>query len=351
LARLTRIRAAVAVGWLAIAGVAVGVGCGGTPPAAPKQAVQAEPRWEDVLDTTPELLAVVYPASLRSDPVYGPLLRRVIELVRERSGVVAATRALEAMEDAEQLVFAVRPDSQDGPGEVVVVVRGVRAEIDPANLVDADGKTLWGPGPTGAVRELVSADVAPSTPASRRADAPTTAASLFELPGRTWVIATGDARGRARDVFAHPIGRPAIRLETRDGPSLAFVRIDGPALVARVRALQDLGGLGAVGRRLESVTLELGGGAGLPEAGPDRDVRAVLTYGTEDAAAFAEVTIREVIDAIARKRPDDLAWLASATVDRPGKRIAVAAPLPARLIVALLHAGAAKLDLPAPDKP
>ena len=58
------------------------------PPASAHLAIDAEPRWEDVIDTTPELLAVVFPTALRRDKVYGPLLRRVIDLVREQSRVV-----------------------------------------------------------------------------------------------------------------------------------------------------------------------------------------------------------------------------------------------------------------------
>jgi hypothetical protein len=278
-----------------------------------------------VFDTTPELLVVVRPQALRKDKVYGPLMRRAMEVARERSRVVASTRALDAMEDAEEVIVGVRPDTPDHPGELVLVERGVRSDVDPGKLVDAEGRALWAPGPGGRVRELVR---------ERDEHGATIAASLFELPGRTWVVVSGDARARAREAFAHPFDRPALDL---DPNALAIVRIDGTSLVARVPALKDLGRLGAVGRRLGSVTLTL-------PPGGEGAVRAALTYQDEDAAAFAEVTLREAIDALARAKPERLAWLGSARVERPDKRVILTAPLPPHLVDALLHAGSAPLD-------
>jgi hypothetical protein len=247
---------------------------------------------------------------------------------------------------------------------VIVVIRGVRADEDPAALVDAEGRPLWAPGPGGRVRELVRSDNRPaSAPGAAEAPVP---ASLFELPGRTWLVASGDARARARAAFARtvPSPRPAARFESLEPngvDTLAVLRMDGPSLVARVRALQSGSALGAVGRSLDAVTLELAAGEAALDAGPDADlarlrrtVRASFSYADEDSAALAEATVRDALGAIARKRPDDLAWLASATVGRPssgagpGKAVVVTAPLPPRLVAALLHAGAASLDAPPP---
>jgi hypothetical protein len=362
-----------AAGALAVIASLAFADCGSPAPPSTARTAPAEPRWEDVLDVTPELLAVVFPLALRRDAVYGPLLRHVIDLVREQSHVVAETRALDAMEDAEEVIVGVRPEAGVGPpgsgasaavGEMIVVVRGVRAEVDPATLVDADGHPLWAPGPSGGVRELVPRDD-PSSPDDAGAPVP---ASLFELPGRTWVIASGNARARARVVFAHPLGRPSLRLEADNADALLVLRIDGPSLVARVRALQPPAGLAAIGRRLGAVTLVLAGstlselGRGdqdvaAPDAGPEaglahlrRSVRASLAYADADAATLAEATVRDVLGAIARKKPDDLAWLGNASVDRPspggspGNSVVVTAPLPPRLVGALLHAAAAKLQ-------
>jgi hypothetical protein len=216
----------------------------------------------------------------------------------------------------------VRPDSPDHAGDVVLVARGVRADLDPGKLVDADGRPLWDPGPGGRVRELVL----------RRGPNDTDpGASLFELPGRTWVVAQGDARAHARDAFAHPLNRPAIDLE-RD--ALAIARLDGPSLVQRWRLLQETGRLSAAGRHLTALTLVL-----LP--GENRTVRATLSYADEDAAALAGVAIPEAFRDLARTKPDLFGWLGSATVERPDKRVIISAPLPLRLIDGLPAAGAA----------
>ncbi len=357
----------VAVALAAIACLAPTFDCGASAPRATTRVVDTEPRWEDVIDTTPELMVVLFPTALRKDRVYGPLLRSAIHLVREQSRVVNETRALDAMEDAEEVIVGVRPDptGDAGPagaaGEVIVVVRGVRADEDPAELVDAEGQSLWAPGPSGRVRELVRSDNrSAATPPPAEAPVP---ASLFELPGRTWLIASGDARARARAVFARasPSPRPATSLEGLEPTgvdSLAVLRIDGPSLVARVRALQPESALGAVGQRLEAVTLELAAAGPGMDAGGEanfrRTVRASFSYADEEAAALAEATVRDAIGAIARKRPDALAWLASASVDRPspgaapGRSVVVTAPLPPRLVADLLRAGAATLEAPPP---
>jgi hypothetical protein len=316
---------------LAVVLLALASACGASSPPPPKASAAPEAHWQDVFDAAPELLVTLRPAALRQDKVYGPLLRRIIDLARERSRVVAATRLIDAIEDADEVMVGVRPGAAPGDDarELVIVLRGVRADLDPAKLVDEGGQPVWAAGPHGAVRELVRERDERGRPVS---------ASLFELPGRTWVIASGDARARARDAFAHPMSRPPMKL---DPDALAIVRLDGPSLVARVRTLQTLGGLAAVGRRLKALTLELP-----PRAAP---MRATFSYADEDAAAVAEVTLREVVGAIARKKPDRFAWLATATVDRPRPaEVIVTAPLPAELIYGLLHAGELPLDVPPP---
>jgi hypothetical protein len=311
--------------------------CGGKPPPAPVERAPAEPHWQDVFDVMPELLVVVRAKHAREDRVYGPLLRRVLEIAREQSKAAGATRAMDAMSDAEELVFGQRPDTPEGAdttGELVLVARGVRADTDPATLVDDDGQALWSPGPPGRVRELVR---------ERDAHGHPVGASLFELPGRTWVIAQGAARQRAREAFAHPFDRPPLDLAPG---ALAAVRIDGPSLVARVRKLQDLGELASLGHHLTSVLFTLPPGA-------EHTVTATLAYSDDDAAASSAVAITEVVGAISRKKPPSLAWLATAKVAQSPKTVVVTAPLPAQLVVGLLHAGSAPLDVevPAPGGP
>jgi hypothetical protein len=326
LKRLVPKLAAVATFSIACAALA---GCAGASPAPVVARKQAEPTWQDVFDTTPELLVDLHPSAIEKDKVYGPLLRRIFDEARRRSRVVSSTRILEVMGDADEVIFGLRPSTRGGTDdaaqEVVVVVVGVHADVDPARVVDADGKALWSPGPGSGVPELVRERDEQRQPLD---------ASLFELAGRTWVIATGDARARARQVFAQPVGRPALRL---DPDALALLRVDGPSLVKRVRGLQPLGALAAVGRKLNSVTLRV-------PAGAEGKLELVFAYAEEDAAAFAEVAARQAVEAIGRKKPPKLAWLADAKVDRPDKRVVVTLALPAAVVDALLQAGSQSID-------
>ena len=319
-----RLRALAAI---AILAAAAPLGCGSEKPAPTQAPGPSEARWQDVLDTTPELLVVVRAKATREDRVYGPLLRRALDLVREQSRAVASTRAVDALSAAEELVAGVRPETQDHPAEMVLVARGVPASVDPAKLTDDDGRPMWSPGPPGAVRELVFETDPHGRPVG---------ASLFELPGRTWVIATGPARRRAREAYAHPFGRPTLDL---DPQALAIVRLDGPSLVQKVRALQDLGTLAALGRHLRAVTLTLAPGA-------ERTLRAALAYDDDESAAAASVTGGSVISAMGRKESPLFKWLGTAEVEHTPRVVTVTAKLPGQLVEALLHAGSAPLDLP-----
>jgi hypothetical protein len=155
-------------------------------------------------------------------------------------------------------------------------------------------------------------------------------------------MASGPARERARVAFAHPSSNSSARgAAPADGGSLASIRFVGPALVARIQALQPSGALAAMGRQLRSLTLELPPGS--EAAG--RQVRATLSYSDEDAAVRSEVRAREILDTIARRKPERLSWLSQAKVERPRERVVLAAPLPPGLVDGLLHAGTAALDL------
>jgi hypothetical protein len=268
---------------------------------------------------------------LQSDRIYGPLWRHALGVARARSRVVAGTRLLEAIEHAEEVrvhLDSLR-DSHDSAADMVVVVRGVPGDIDPGALVDPDGHLLWSAGPFGPVRELVHEQDPDGSP---------NPASLFELPGRTWVIASGPSRGRARDAFVRPLGHPEPPFEA---DALALLVLDGPALVGRVPALGPNGGLELLGRGLDSVSFAL-------RPGVEHEVRAVLTYQKEDDAVGAERTLGDLKGAVERKKPPWLLWYEGAAVERiagtpdPTKAtVRIDAPLPAELIDAWLQAGQA----------
>lgn len=294
-----------------------------------------EPQWQDALPAAPKLLVFLRPKALRDDRVYGPMLRRALELARERR-VTSGSLVLDAIEDADQAIAELgdlAPEDNQAPQELVVVLRGVRSDIDPATLVGPEGDLLWSPGPTGAVRELVHEVDRDGTP---------NPASLFELPGRTWVVASGLARDRAREAFAHPSRRrePVSALD-----ALATIWIDGPSLVERVSQLRPSGLLASVGNGLKSLALDLlaptaapGGPPGSNPI-PSRDVRAVASYPQDQAAADAGEAFGEMLEVVSRLKPAGLAWLAPAKVVVEGSRVIVTEPLPLALLAGLLEAG------------
>jgi hypothetical protein len=324
----------------------------GAHPAAPTSAYP-EPRWEGLLDPPPELLVAIRPQALRRDKVYGPLLRRAIELAREQSRVVAATRALETLEDADEVIIGARDPGPDSRREasLVIVLLGVRADIDPARLVDDNGRFLWVPAMAGPVRELMRA------PSERDSDSEGTNASLFELPGRTWVIASGGARPAARATLAQTRTGAAgssearERTQTRTGAAgssearertlieevvdlapeaVAMLRLSGPALVARTRALRPPGLLAPLGRDLAAVTVVLSGG-------DDAVLRATLSYNAPQAVAPAESTLHEALEALSRAKSPTFAWLRAASTKATGSSLVLTTPLPLGLTDALVH--------------
>jgi hypothetical protein len=331
--RLTRRASALwrCARWISLASALAG--CADLPPTRAGRPAFVEPVWTDVFDPAPPLVFSFRPQSLQADPLYGPLLRKALALVRLRSRAVATTHAIDAIEDADEVICGARPE----PGEtlddvdLVVAIVGVRADIDPAAVVDASGHPLWAAGPPGKVRELVRAADADWATDAGEPDLGPVGASLFELPGRTWVIASGLEASRAREAFAHPRRRASVAI---DRDALAALRIDGPSLVARIPFLHGSSALAPIGGRLRDVAVVLGPGRG-------GELEATLAYADPHAAALAEGAIQDVIAAFRRKRPDGLTWIGALRVGSSATSSAVtlSTTLPAELTAALRNAG------------
>jgi hypothetical protein len=298
-----------------------------------------EPEWQDALPAAPKLLVSLRPKELRADRIYGPMLQRALELAHERH-VTSGALVLDAIEDAEEVVAELDDGSssnesgESAPQELLLVLRGTRSDIDPAKLVGADGELLWSAGPNGAVPELVH---------ERDHDGTPNPTSLFELPDRTWVVASGPARDRARDAFARPSHRSAPHFAS---DSLATVRISGPSLMARVPLLRSAGPLAVVGRDLRSVSLELPAPAAPTSApsvssnsGSPRQVRALGLYSDAQAAAEGADALREILGVVARLKPTELSWITTSQVDVSGAEVIVAEPVPIDLLRSVLYAG------------
>jgi hypothetical protein len=159
-------------------------------------------------------------------------------------------------------------------------------------------------------------------------------ASLFVLPARTWVVAIGDARERARAAFVNPFDRPS---PVRDDGALVLVRFDGPSLVDGVPRLRSRGAaLEPVGRRLEALTVTLRPGS--------EGVVATFAYTEEGAAAFAEATLKDLASVMGREGSDKIKWLGQAKIDRQASTVVARVALPARLISELPAVSGAELN-------
>jgi hypothetical protein len=295
------------------------VACGGAKPAERPAFDRTTPHWEDAFDRTPEILVAVRPQAMARDKVYGPLVKTLSRIVAARAPQASGTRTMEVFESCEEVIYGVR---RAGSEDAVIVLRGVRADADPARIVDDRGQAMWHPaGGAGRAQELASADEAKP-------------ASLFVLPARSWVIAIGEARERARAAFVNPFDRPS---PIKDEGALLVVRLDGPSLVEGVPRLRARGGaFEPVGRRLEFVSLALRPG--------NEGVVAMFSYTEEGAAAFAEVALKDLATTVGREGSDKIKWLGEAKIDRQASTIVARVPLPQRLIAELPAVSGAELN-------
>ena len=296
-------------------------GCGASSSPRPTAVTldRLAPHWEDAFERTPEILVFARPQALRRDAVYGPLVKMLSALAAARAPAGVGARSADAFESADEVVVGLC-----AADEMVVVIRGVRPDLDPERLTDPAGLPLWSAARDHArTPELVH----------DRGDAPVS--SLFVLPQRTWVLASGAARGRVREAFASPLGRSA---PPHDDRALIALRLDGPSLVRSVPRLDAREGLLApIGRDLRVVTLVLG---------PAKEgVVATFAYADVAAATASEATLRRVVDVLARERSGRTAWLGSAKIGREGRDVRAHVDLPASLLQGLPNATPADLGL------
>jgi hypothetical protein len=347
---LRRLARAVPVAALALASTA----CAGAAPAARGGLVvdrgpaeHAEAHWEPLFTPTPDVFIVVRPQALLGDAAYGPVLRGALALAREKSHLVASAGPAEVLEGADEVLVAARDRGDPAEVDVIAVVRGVPAEVDPARLVDEAGHFLWVVGPTRPSPDVTELWRAPRSGQGSAEDADDADASLFELPGRTWVLAAGAARARARDVLSRP-DTAVHRVEGDEKGALALVRMRGTSLVRRVQALRSPALLSPIGHALDAVTLALARG--------DGSIQATLSYKDRPSVDAAEATVKDALRAFAEHAPpadDDAgpapqgepakqatratgatqnrgvsAWLRGATVDSSPCCVVVSIPAP-----------------------
>jgi hypothetical protein len=263
------------------------------------------------------------------------MLRRTIELAHEQRAT-SGTLVLDAIEDTDEVIVELGDwsESEDpSERELVLVLHGVPADLDPARLIDSDGHPLWSPGPNGPVAELIH---------ERDPDGRANPASLFELPDRTWLVVSDAARARARNAFLRPRGTPPPSFAP---DSLLSIRVDGPSLASHVPLLQSSGPLSGIGRDLRSVTLDLLTPVAAPGAPSEhevrRDMRAILAYPTGRAAQDAGDALGPMLAVVGRLKPTGLAWLAGTAVQVSGTSVMLSQTVPTDLLAEALQAGRA----------
>ena len=202
---------------IAVAFVGAASGCGGNKPAPAPPSRELAAQWQDVFDGTPEIFAIIRPQAIKRDQVYGPLFKSALRSAQARSEMRGAT-TLEALEGCEQIIVGIRKDPNSQAEDAALVLRGVPANLDAAEMKDASGQQVFRlVDPRAKVPELEWVD--------RRSDGN---GAVFVLPDRTWVGTIGDARLRARQAFASPSGRPIPKV---DPQALAVVRFDAAAFL------------------------------------------------------------------------------------------------------------------------
>jgi hypothetical protein len=319
-------------------GAASLAGCGGAEPAA-KAPQPRGPEWQDVFDRTPELYLVLRPQKMKRDPVYGAFFKALLRVAEARTEMGGVT-TLQAADGADEVIVGVTRHAERRGDDVALVLRGVPAELDPEKMTDPTGRPLFHLRDARAkVHELESLD---------RKTGETS--SLFVLPDRTWVVTLGAARDRAREAFAAPFGRPAPEV---DPDALAAVRLDAATFLSRFERSEALG---VIVKKLRSATLALR---------PGKEGLAVdLQYVDEDAAAWAEMQTKRLVDDVARAaaarppeaEPDQrrgrsrrgavtLELLKAAKVSRVNHTVTIRMDVPKRLLEALPNAGPGDLSL------
>jgi hypothetical protein len=318
--------------WLSVGLLVSGLACGGASTRAtskPTTAASVPARRlsvDDLLTRPADLRVTLHPPAVVYDRVYGALLRKASALAAAYAGPrTMGTTALAALERTDEVDAAI-----NDAGEAVVVLRGVPADLDVTQVVDEGGRAVWRPV-VGDLRHTF-VEYQPAAAAD---------ATLFVLPERVWVVASGDARMHTREVLVTGAG-PVSFVEGDTG--LAVLSIRGAALLRRDGRLRS-GPLAPLGRSLVRASFELAPGAqGL--------LLARLAYSEDLAASGAEQTARDIVSAFRRilhetekdrnakapREPPPLSWLAAAGVERAGALVTVRAPIPRPWLDAIARA-------------
>lgn len=270
------------------------------------------PSWADVFDGTPDLYAVIRPRAMKRDGLYGSFFKSLVRAAQAR-GVARGDSMVQAVEGADEIILGLNKGL-----DAALILRGVPASLDAQKVTDAEGRTLF--RPTNDRAKVLEYELSDRKIADQGA--------LFVLPDRTWVGALGNARTRARQVFATPLHRPVPAV---DADALAVVRVAGDL----VHLFDRHPVYGPLTKRLTTVTFMLKPGKG--------GVVIALDYDEAGAVAWGEMHAKQLVEE--RAKDPKLAWLKDAKVAYEGNTVFVRLAVPPRLLEELPNASGADLGL------
>jgi hypothetical protein len=285
--------------------------CGPDAPPPPPPKKETGAHWPDVFDGTPDIFVVIRPQAIKRDAVYGTFWKNLIRVAQSKNFAGGASM-LEAAEGAEEIIVGINRGL-----DAALVLRGVPANLDPVKMNDPAGHPVFRLADEKAkVHEYQIVDRRDADPGS-----------VFVLQDRTWVGAIGDARVRARQAFASPMGRPSPKVAE---DALAFVRFGQPVVTSAF--FQKHPTYGAFTKKLLSVTFTLKPGKG--------GVVLSLLYDDQDAAAWSEMHAKQLVQELA-KEEKRYGWLKDAKVAYEGNALVVKVAVPPRLLEELPNASGA----------
>lgn len=283
------------------------VACGAPPPPPPPPA-QSSPQWADALES-PDIYAVIRVQKLKRDAVYGQFWQTLMR-VAEARGFTRGASMVEALSGSDEVVIGIARGN-----DALLALRGVPASLDPATINDGAGHPLF-----HLVNERTKV---PEYELSDRRSADASAGAVFVLPDRTWVGTLGDARGRARQVFASPIQRSAPKV---DADALLAVRLSGK--LTRMFERHPL--YGPLTKKLSTTTFALKPGK--------QGLVIGFEYADADATAWGEMQAKRLVADLVAKDEKRFGWLKEAKVAYEENTVFVRVALPPRLLEELPNA-------------
>ncbi len=217
------------------------------------------------------------------DAAFGPLLRRVLDLLHRSIAVhPAGVTTLSAFEGCDEL----RIDAWDWDArDAIVTLVGVPSDIDPARVVDASGHLVWRTASSLGTAETFERSASGEESGT---SALTGGATLVATEHRTWFIATGE---HVSKTLEQPEMRRKMAKKKLDSSALATLTLSGAALVAHEPRLRT-GLLAPIGRHLVDATASL-------QSSAKPVVSLAFRYSDHEATAAAATALRDVVHAFA----------------------------------------------------